>query len=1055
MRQTLAEAQTPEKSSWAIAAGTTQAPAQSVVTYRGSDPAAGARGQSGHVLSDIIDVAAGPDSTYPIRLSDLDGAPASGYMLMGSGPPGTASPRPPAEDVMRAALAPGIRGAVRIMPDVNALPKLGGFLDGLPPWLRYRVVLDLRLIPEGARLPFRPEAFATQHFVQVDVPHQTAPTWVQPTPAPGENEGGYGYLVGWNGQRTTEQFASSFRWTPTPIHVPSPSTRFGPAPPSRKLFDPVPIPPNNLDLASFGVTKPAEVETFERPLGSGWVGTSLGGGRTWVHPPELTTVPEVVSNHTAVPGETKFFIGGVGIATPEGVWADLGRMIDYVPPDVAGRFEFQPLGTGLPPVVLNHDDHSIGPSLLPPEGDVVAKVAGLASEIFPDPTIDKVDKALNDLATFAWGRQIEGMPQPGVRLGPPSLAHRIGEFDYINWEVVLRSPTAAQISTWQPADWTKFGALAGHELVHADQFALVVRFLAVEHNTKPKLAQVFPTKQTDLINGALNHPLTPGTAEYDHGKALYDSLIGDVGLAQRQAMDARMATIKAKYQQLDDERMYARYFDPLDTSKYARLGLESAEQREAYTRENDKYRRTLHELSAFGLEHLIQTGPAAVTPEPVEASVLDMTPTDGPSGSPMAGAVAGHPVELEQPRGAPPAIDPIFEDLLSRVTRVGRWHDLLAPLVRDAAAARGSAGPAIAAWASFGEQLTRTLRAVDLAAQGRPTAQDAHAAYENLLLAYGLAFDSLLGRSIGWDFLPTTAELTGRAPVVAKPAGVAGTWLTWRLRMALGGLSRAGDPGVTAIADQWQAIVAQHRESLTPDALDTMLAFVEDVRARQAPVGEGPGVDVRPNTTASSPTSSPAESVVRAWLAQDAWTTSAGYFGEHAATLVGPESAATLRQLLAANPDDAKLRLHGALLELARQGLDGKAFDYLTRDNQNERKQIMIDMARSTTNPAAFHAIGQLPYGVDVRAGKVSFSELAYGKMMTSINWFLDGNAASAVELATDARRHLSGRARIDFLKILGGLGSEVSPAIGPGTAATAPSTQAQLQTLKLAIVDC
>ena len=196
-------------------------------------------------------------------------------------------------------------------------------------------------------------------------------------------------------------------------------------------------------------------------------------------------------------------------------------------------------------------------------------------------------------------------------------------------------------------DSTKFGALAGHELVHADQFALVVRFLAVEHNTKPKLAQVFPTKQTDLINGALNHPLTPGTAEYDHGKALYDSLIGDVGLAQRQAMDARMATIKAKYQQLDDEQdVHPRYFDPLDTSKYARLGLESAEQREAYTRENDKYRRTLHELPAFGLEHLIQTGPAAVTPEPVEASVLDMTPTDGPSGSPMAGAVAGHPVKL-------------------------------------------------------------------------------------------------------------------------------------------------------------------------------------------------------------------------------------------------------------------------------------------------------------------------------------------------------------------------------------------------------------------------
>ena len=333
------------------------------------------------------------------------------------------------------------------------------------------------------------------------------------------------------------------------------------------------------------------------------------------------------------------------------------------------------------------------------------------------------------------------------------------------------------------------------------------------------------------------------------------------------------------------------------------------------------------------------------------------------------------------------------------------------------------------------------------------------------MLAYGLAFDSLLGSSIGWDFLPTTAELTGRAPVVAKPAGVAGTWLTWRLRMALGGLSRAGDPGVTAIADQWQAMVAQHRESLTPDALDTMLAFVEDVRARQAPVGEGPGVDVGPKTTASSPTSSPTSSISHQSPHQllinllanlltkllinllagrvggagvagaGPWTTSAGYFGEHAAALVGPESAATLRQLLAANPDDAKLRLPSVRCSSSPARVyNGKAFDYL-KPRQPERAQ-----ADNDRHGSLHHQPGCVPRhrSAAVRrrcAGRQCLLQRAgLRKMMTSINWLLDGNAASAVELATDARRHLSGRARIDFLKVLGGLGSEVSPAIGPGT---------------------
>ena len=150
-----------------------------------------------------------------------------------------------------------------------------------PGWLW--VVLDLRLIPEGARLPFRPEAFATQHFVQVDVPHQTAPTWVQPTPAPGENEGGYGYLVGWNGQRTTEQFASSFRWTPTPIHVPSPSTRFGPAPPSRKLFDSVPIP----RTISISLASGSPNQQRSKPSSGRW-GAAGSGRRSGVDGPGCT-----------------------------------------------------------------------------------------------------------------------------------------------------------------------------------------------------------------------------------------------------------------------------------------------------------------------------------------------------------------------------------------------------------------------------------------------------------------------------------------------------------------------------------------------------------------------------------------------------------------------------------------------------------------------------------------------------------------------------------------------------------------------------------------------
>ena len=189
---------------------------------------------------------------------------------------------------------------------------------------------------------------------------------------------------------------------------------------------------------------------------------------------------------------------------------------------------------------------------------------------------------------------------------------------------------------------------------------------------------------------------------------------------------------------------------------------------------------------------------------------------------------------------APSALGVGGGDWVARVGGVRVWQQRLDPLVRAALARRpDSAGAdALAAWDSF-------VRAVDVVDQvmaqatvGAVTAVAVGVAFGNVEQAYGLAFDRLLGLSVGWDFLPMTAELTGRVPEVSPLPDVDGGRLSWRLRIALSALSRRAGDQVAGIAARWDALVATYRETQSEQTLTLLRALVDQARAEAGrPVG--------------------------------------------------------------------------------------------------------------------------------------------------------------------------------------------------------------------------
>ena len=157
------------------------------------------------------------------------------------------------------------------------------------------------------------------------------------------------------------------------------------------------------------------------------------------------------------------------------------------------------------------------------------------------------------------------------------------------------------------------------------------------------------------------------------------------------------------------------------------------------------------------------------------------------------------------------------------------WYVRIDPRVRTALDGVGSVGvDALAAWASFGHGLNLARAA----AAGPGHVAAVRHGFGDLLLSYGLAFDRLVGLSIGWEFLLTTEELTGRTPEVSRLPGVAGGRLTWEFRLALSGLSRVDDAGVAGVVAWWESLVAASGDSPSVQALDQVAAFIDDVRRR-------------------------------------------------------------------------------------------------------------------------------------------------------------------------------------------------------------------------------
>jgi hypothetical protein len=290
-----------------------------------------------------------------------------------------------------------------------------------------------------------------------------------------------------------------------------------------------------------------------------------------------------------------------------------------------------------------------------------------------------------------------------------------------------------------------------------------------------------------------------------------------------------------------------------------------------------------------------------------------------------------------------------IELLADRVDRVRGWHTKLDGPIRGALSEVSGRSGGPLAWNMFTRALDDAAAAVRTAQDDPTAAENARGAYRGLTLAYGLALDQLWSQSIGLDILPTTAELTGRAPtVVALDAGPAGTWLTLQLRKVLSRLSRVDSAAVARVVGAWNKRVAERPADLTESVLDDFLTFVNQARGHGAAflgppaadplVPPAPAPDLAPDRLAAA---------TQAWLAVPIGPQSRAAFDSHRDTIVAD------LELLSASP------VHGAIARLAQNDQLDFAYDYLAQRDPIARRTMMIN-ALSTFGVEALRAMVDL-----------------------------------------------------------------------------------------------
>jgi hypothetical protein len=364
-------------------------------------------------------------------------------------------------------------------------------------------------------------------------------------------------------------------------------------------------------------------------------------------------------------------------------------------------------------------------------------------------------------------------------------------------------------------------------------------------------------------------------------------------------------------------------------------------------------------------------------------------------------------------------------ELVARLGGVRDWYVRIGRRVRAGLAQRGAEGDGVLAeWQAWGESIEAVRTVADEALHGLTPIDDAEEAFREFSRTYGMVSTRLRDLSIGLDFLPTTAELTERAPRVKQLKGLAGSWFTWRFRMALTGLSRVGDPYVPGLVDDWNTLVAAYNRNPNPSTatLDWVNDFVNRARSRVSAVPDA-------GSDAGSDGVSDVSAVVRAWLAEaeDGWAQSAEFFAANSTILRRPGAAVALRRMVEAEPDSSRLRVHAALLQLAAVDRVDDGFDYLTRIGRTDRRRLLLEQARIGGDAATYAAFGTLVDGVDIRfAQEVSEAERAYAEVMGAIGLVLDGDIVGAVTLAAQKRRFLTSSPRVEWVVLLNGLAGEL-----------------------------
>jgi hypothetical protein len=179
------------------------------------------------------------------------------------------------------------------------------------------------------------------------------------------------------------------------------------------------------------------------------------------------------------------------------------------------------------------------------------------------------------------------------------------------------------------------------------------------------------------------------------------------------------------------------------------------------------------------------------------------------------------------------------------------------------------------------------------------------------------------------------------------------------------------------------------------------------------------------NPFSADPTHPPREQEpLQTWLSATDWSTSRQLFDLHQATLLGDGVNETLRGMIAAEPADDWLAVHGALLALAREGLIDVGYRYVSELNPDQRKAALFEQLMPL-RPTILPALMSISRGT-----ALIDSERADIAMINAIAMAFasDAGVGNAVEAVKELRRFVDIPAKVGWVMLLTELADSSRP---------------------------